>query len=312
MLPRRYDRGHVESGWSIQPRTDRGGGAPALTDKVERMMTSHRLLPSVLAIGLGLLPAGAVFAQAPAPAETYQPRVGQPGKDVVWVPTPEEMVEKALDMAAVTSKDYVIDLGSGDGRNVIAAAKRGAQALGVEFNAELVEYSKQNAAKAGVADKASFVQGDMFEADISKATVMALFLLPDNLKKLRSKLLDLKPGTRIVANTFGIENWEPDETKTYEDGCTSWCTIMLWIVPAKVAGVWKLPDGELTLNQDAKQVSGMLATSPVESARIQGDQLTFTAGGSQYSARVNGNTMEGTVKSSAGERSWKATRTTQP
>jgi precorrin-6B methylase 2 len=276
------------------------------------MMTLRRLLPSFLAIAIGVLPAGAVFAQTPAPAETYQPRVGQPGKDVVWVPTPEEMVEKALDMAAVTPNDYVIDLGSGDGRNVISAAKRGAQALGVEFNPELVQYSKQNAAKAGVADKASFVQGDMFEADISKATVMALFLLPDNLKKLRSKLLDLKPGTRIVANTFGIENWEPDETKTYEDGCTSWCTIMLWIVPAKVAGVWKLPDGDLTLNQDAKQVSGMLGTSPVENARIRADQLTFTAGGSQYSARVNGNTMEGTVKSSAGERSWKATRTSQP
>lgn len=268
----------------------------------------------LLAIVLAFLPPSAVFAQAPAPAPAgpYQPRVGQPGKDVVWVPTPEEMVEKMLDMAAITPNDFVIDLGSGDGRNVIAAAKRGARALGVEFNPDLVEYSKQNAAKAGVADRVSFVQGDMFEADISKATVMALFLLPDNLKKLRSKLLDLKPGTRIVANTFGIENWEPDETKTYEDGCTSWCTVMLWIVPAKVAGVWKAPDGELNLNQDAKQVSGMFGTSPVENANIRGDRFTFTVAGLHYSARVNGNTMEGTVKSSAGERSWKATRASQP
>jgi precorrin-6B methylase 2 len=247
-------------------------------------------------------------AQAPAP---YEPRVGQPGKDVVWVPTPEEMVGKMLDMAAVTPSDFVIDLGSGDGRNVIAAAKRGARALGVEFNPDLVQYSKDNAAKAGVADKAMFVQGDMFEADISKATVMALFLLPDNLKRLRQKLLDLKPGTRIVGNTFGIENWTPDETKTYEDGCTSWCTIMLWIVPAKVQGTWRLTGastGELNLTQDAQMVSGTLAATAVEQGRLRGDQLTFTAGGAQYTGRVNGNTIEGTVKSANGERKWSATR----
>jgi precorrin-6B methylase 2 len=247
-------------------------------------------------------------AQTQTATEPYQPRVGQPGKDVVWVPTPEEMVEKMLDMAAVKPDDFVIDLGSGDGRNVISAARRGARALGVEYNPDLVQYSKDQAAKAGVADKASFVQGDMFEADISKATVMALFLLPDNLKRLREKLFELRPGTRIVGNTFGIEGWTPDETKTYEDGCTSWCTVMLWIVPAKVAGAWKSPQGELTLTQDFQNVSGTLGTSPIENGKLRGDEITFTAAGAQYAGRVNGNTIQGTVKTADGERKWTASR----
>ena len=269
------------------------------------MKPSRIGLSCLLALCLSTIPIPHALAQVPS--TTYQPRVGQPGKDVVWVPTPEEMVDKMLDMAAVTPSDYVIDLGSGDGRNVISAAKRGARALGVEYNPELVQLSKENAAKAGVADKATFVEGDMFEADISKATVMALFLLPDNLKRLRQKLLDLKPGTRIVANTFGIEGWTPDETKTYEDGCTSWCTIMLWIVPARVAGTWRLPQGELNLTQDAQMVSGTLSTTAVE-GRVRGDQITFTSGGAQYTGRVNGNTIEGTIKTADGERQWTAAR----
>ena len=277
-------------------------------------MNRSRFISAPLVFFLALACAPLAQAQAPAPApaaqEPYQPRVGQPGKDVVWVPTPEEMVERALDMAAVTPADFVIDLGSGDGRNVIAAAKRGARALGVEFNADLVEYSKQNAAKAGVGDRATFVQGDMFEADISKATVMALFLLPDNLKKLRQKLFELRPGTRIVANTFGIEGWTADETKTYDDGCTSWCTIMLWIVPAKVAGTWRSPQGDLKLGQDFQNFSGDVAGTAIENGKLRGEQITFTAGGAQYAGRVIGDTIEGTVKSATGERSWKATRVT--
>ena len=274
-------------------------------------MTSSR---AVLRVLLYLMVAAAgvqpAWAQTPAqaPPKPYEPTVGQPGKDVVWVPTPEEMVEKALDLAAVTPNDFVIDLGSGDGRNVIAAAKRGARALGVEYNADLVELSKRHAAAAGVGDRASFVQGDMFEADISKATVMALFLLPDNMKKLRPKFQELRPGTRIVANTFGIEGWAPDESKTFEDGCTSWCTIMLWIVPAKVAGTWRLPAGDLRLEQDFQMVSGTLAAAPIENGRLRGDQISFTSGGAQYTGRVNGNTIEGTVKTAEGQRAWTAKR----
>ena len=204
-----------------------------------------------------------------APTEPYQPRVGQPGKDVVWVPSPEEMVERALDLAAVTSKDFVIDLGSGDGRNVISAAKRGAQALGVEFNADLVQLSKQFPAKAGVADRASFVQGDMFEADISKATVMALFLLPDNSKRLRQKLFDLRPGTRIVANTFGIEGWKPDEQKPMRR--------VHELVhghavdrPAKIDGSWRLPSGDLKLTQEFQNFPGTLGSETVKTAICAG------------------------------------------
>src|SRR5687767_1322662 len=178
-----------------------------------------------------------------------QPYVGQPGKDVVWVPTPAILVEKMLDMAKVTPQDYVMDLGSGDGRNIIAAAKRGATAVGVEYNADMVELSRREATAQGVADKAKFIQGDMYEADISKATVLALFLLPHNLNKLTPKFLDLPPGTRIVGNTFAPEGWAADETETVSGECSSWCTSLLWIVPAKVDGTWKTADGQLVLKQ---------------------------------------------------------------
>jgi SAM-dependent methyltransferase len=168
--------------------------------------------------------------QSPKP---FVPQSGQPGKDVVWVPTPPELVEKMLDMAKVTADDFVMDLGSGDGRNVIAAAKRGARAVGVEFNPEMVALSERLAKEAGVSDKARFVQGDMFEADFSEATVLALFLLPDNLRRLEPKIRALKPGTRVVLNTFGIPGWEPDVTEKIEGNCLSWCTALLYTIPPK-------------------------------------------------------------------------------
>jgi SAM-dependent methyltransferase len=183
----------------------------------------------VLTVGL----ASVAAAQQQAPPQVYVPEVGQQGKDVVWVPTSPELVEKMLDLAKVTPKDYVIDLGSGDGRNVIAAAKRGARALGVEFNPDMVALSRRLAAEAGVADKATFVQGDMFEADFSEATVMAMFLLPDNLTRLKPKMEKLKPGTRIVLNTFGVPGWKPDVTERVEGDCSSWCTALLYTLPAK-------------------------------------------------------------------------------
>lgn len=186
-----------------------------------------RILPLLLAFSL---------VPAASAQEGYKPRVGQEGKDSVWVPTSPELVEKMLDMAKVTKDDYVIDLGSGDGRMVIAAAKRGARALGVEYNADMVKLSQQAAKEAGVADRATFVQGDMFEADISKATVLALFLLPDNLRRLEPKFRALRPGTRIVVNSFGIPDWTPDETETLTENCTNWCTAMLYRIPPKVGG----------------------------------------------------------------------------
>jgi SAM-dependent methyltransferase len=171
---------------------------------------------------------------APAAAQQpFKPEVGQAGKDAVWVPTSAELIEKMLDLAKVTKADFVIDLGSGDGRMVIAAAKRGARALGVEFNPDLVRLSQQRASEAGVSGRASFVEGDMFEADISKATVLALFLMPDNLRRLEPKFRAMPPGTRIVVNTFGIPDWKPDATETIGGSCTSWCTAMLYLVPPR-------------------------------------------------------------------------------
>lgn len=238
----------------------------------------------------------------------YQPEVGQEGKDVVWVPTPQALVEKMLDMAKVTPKDYVIDLGSGDGRTVIAAAKRGARAHGIEYNPDMVELSKRNAAKAGVSDKATFEKADLFETDFSKANVITMFLLSSINLKLRPKILDLKPGTRIVSNTFDMGEWKADETAT-ASGCESWCTAYLWIVPAKVGGTWKLPQGELTLKQTFQMISGTLKsgnnTFQISNGKLNGDQISFTAGEAQYSGRVSGNSMEGTIKSGG---KWTATR----
>jgi SAM-dependent methyltransferase len=245
-----------------------------------------------------------------AQQEPFQPQVGQAGKDVVWVPTPEALVEKMLDMAKVTPDDFVVDLGSGDGRNIIAAAKRGARALGVEFNPDMVALSRRHAAEQGVSNRAAFVQGDMFEADISQATVLALFLLPDNLDRLVPKFLALRPGTRIVGNTFGPPGWTADETERIGGDCVSWCTSLLWIVPAQVDGRWRLPDGELRLEQTFQMLAGAvtrggMTTSFSDGGRLRGDAITFMAGGVTYTGRVNGDTMEGTT--SAGGR-WTATR----
>ena len=177
-----------------------------------------------------LLLALSTLLQPPA-QQDFQPVSGQAGKDVVWVPTSPALIEKMLDLAKVTKDDFVVDLGSGDGRMVIAAAKRGARALGVEFNPKMVELSRRLAKEAGVADRATFVEGDMYEADISKATVLALFLLPENLRRLEPKFRALPPGTRIVVNTFGIPEWTADVTEQITENCTSWCTAMLYRIP---------------------------------------------------------------------------------
>jgi len=173
---------------------------------------------------------GAAFAAQPS-QEPDEPYVGQPGKDVVWVPTPPSLVEKMLDMAAVTPQDYVMDLGSGDGRNIIAAAKRGARALGVEYDPALVLLSRRRAATEGVGERARFVEGDMFQADISQATVLALFLLPDNLLQLKPKFERLRPGTRIVTNGYEIAGWQPKEVGVAGGDCVPWCTAYLYVVP---------------------------------------------------------------------------------
>jgi Methyltransferase domain len=246
-------------------------------------------------------------AQSARAAEEFQPQVGQDGKDVIWVPTPQGLVDKMLDMAKVTPVDYVIDLGSGDGRTVITAAKRGSKALGIEYNPDMVELSKKAAAKEGVSDKASFVKADLFESDFSQAQVITMFLLSSINLKLRPKILDLKPGTRIASNTFDMGDWKPDETASLP-GCNSWCTAHLWIVPAKVAGSWTLAQGELTLKQTYQNITGTLKSGSVETpvnGKLNGEQISFTAGTTEYSGRVAGNAIEGTAKNGA---KWMATR----
>jgi SAM-dependent methyltransferase len=254
----------------------------------------------------------AALAAAQAPDASYQPRMGQPGKDVVWIPSPADMVEKMLDMARVRPQDFVIDLGSGDGRNVIAAAKRGARSLGVEYNADLVALSKNAAAEAGVADKAEFVQGDMFAADISKATALVLFLIPSNLEKLAPKLLALAPGTRIVSNTYEIGGgWQPDETDRVQL-CGSWCTAHLYVVPAKVAGEWRLPSGALTLAQAFQYVAGTYEQDgiqvPVENGVLRGNDIRFSVNGVEYTGRVDGDAMAGMAKGRVTTSEWTARR----
>jgi precorrin-6B methylase 2 len=243
-----------------------------------------------MAVCLSFVAATAFAQTKPKP---YVPQSGQEGKDVVWVPTPQPLVEKMLDLAKVTPQDVVMDLGSGDGRTVITAAKRGATAIGVEFNPKMVELSRENAKEAGVSNKATFIEGDLFKADLSKATVITMFLLPQINVKLRPQILDLKPGTRIVSNSFTMEDWEADQTEQVTEDCTSWCTALLWIVPAKVEGTWGTPQGDLVLEQEFQMVSGTMGGKPISNGRLRGDQFTFNVGGTSHTATVNGSTMNG-------------------
>src|SRR5437867_8540583 len=190
-----------------------------------------------------LLAGSGAFAQQ-AGQKPFTPEVGQAGKDVVWVPTSQALVDKMLDMAKVTPQDFVMDLGSGDGRTVITAAKRGARAHGIEYNPEMVTLSQRNAAKENMGNRATFAKADLFESDFSQASVITMLLLPDINLKLRPKILDLKPGTRIVSNTFTMGDWKADETTSVTENCLSWCTALLWIVPAKIDGTWHLAQGD--------------------------------------------------------------------
>jgi len=272
-------------------------------------MTVHNhLRRGVLALFLCALAA----TSAAQPSRAYVPEPGEDGKDVMWLPSADVMVRKMLDLGRVTKKDFLIDLGSGDGRTVIAAARRGARALGVEFNPDMVQYATRQAASAHVGDRARFVRGDLFETDLSQADVITLFLLDEINIKLRPKLLALRPGTRVVSNTFDMGEWKPDSTVSARagEGCTAYCTVHLWIVPAKVEGLWKLPNGEVRFRQSFQSLSGTLQANgrefPVQ-GRLDGDRIRFVAG-EEYSGRVEGNTMRGDVSSRGASRPWRATR----
>jgi precorrin-6B methylase 2 len=244
----------------------------------------------------------------------YQPEINQQGKDVAWWPTAQVLVNKMLDMAKVTPEDYVIDLGSGDGRTVITASKRGARALGIEYDPDMVALSKRNAAKEGVTDKAQFIEADLFKSDFSQATVITMFLSEAINHKLRPQILNLKPGTRVVSNSFTMGEWTADQTVTVEHSkeCSPYCTAYLWVVPAKVEGVWILPQGELTLKQSFQTFSGTLHsganTVPVTNGKLSGDLINFNAGNVKYTGRVSGGSMEGIYESGGITNKWNATK----
>jgi SAM-dependent methyltransferase len=251
-------------------------------------------------------------AQENTSDKRYIPEIGQKGKDVVWVPTPMELVNTMLKISKVTPDDYVIDLGSGDGRTVIAAAKLGAHAIGIEYNPDMVVLSKRNAEIDSVSDKAQFVEADLYEYDFSRATVITMFLLPEINLKLRPRLLDLKPGTRIVSNTFSMGEWEPDYEVTTDENWNSWNTALMWIVPAKVGGKWQLGSSELSIKQEFQMIYGTSTTAAkvttITDGRLSGNEITFKIDGALYTGQVKDTCMIGTVTTDSDKSDWIATK----
>lgn len=244
---------------------------------------------------------------------SFTPYVGLPGKDVIWLPAELTMVNKMLDLAGVSAHDVVVDLGSGDGRIVIGAAKRGAQGIGVELNGELLALSKRYASREGVGGRAQFVQQDLFEFDLARADVITLFLLDSINLKLRPKLLELKPGTRVVSNTFTMGDWRPDKTE-HDDAkpeCMFNCSAYLWIIPAKAQGTWRFDEGELVLEQSFQMLSGKLGAggeSVKATGEMRGAELRVTAGAARFIGQVSGNVIEGSRIVSGVQHRWRATR----
>ena len=278
------------------------------TNSIHRI-AALALFAGALAIGLS----GAVRA-----AE-FTPQVGQAGKDVIWVPTPDELVDRMLRMAQTTPNDVVYDLGSGDGRTVIAAAKKfSAKAMGIEYNPDMVTLSQRNAQREGVGANTTFIKADLFETDFSKATVITMYLLPSINARLKPKILELKPGTRVVSHAFDMEDWVPDQIDMVEGR-----RAMLWIVPAKVAGSWKLKVGDgaetdVSINQRYQMIDGTVQLPRINTSlrepRLLGDRISFTlmdAGANiqAFTGRVIGDRMEGTARAGSGaEVRWSARR----
>ena len=279
-------------------------------------MSVHRFASVALSLLIGFAPLTAC-AQAQPKAADYTPQVGQAGKDVIWVPTPEALIERMLNMAKVTANDYVIDLGSGDGRTVIMAVKKfGATAMGIEYNPEMVALSQRNAEREGVTAKARFAKADIFESDFSKAQVITMYLLPDLNLRLRPKLLDMKPGTRLVSHAFTMGDWEPDQRAEVESR-----SAMLWIVPAKVAGTWALRGPNGSYDVDVKQTYQKLAGTvrrgassvAIEEGKMDGENIAFSfnEGGKRvrFVGKVAGDNLTGALDGGAvAQINWTGTR----
>ena len=274
-------------------------------------------------IALTLLAAASAFLLHPLPAaaqqqqKTYEPQIGQAGKDVIWVPTPDEVVDRMLRMAQVTKDDLVYDLGAGNGKIAIAAAKLGARAIGIEYNPEMAKYAQGNVVAAGVADKARIQQGDIFATDFSQATVVTMYLLPGLNMKLRPTLLAMKPGTRVVSHSFTMEDWEPDEISSM-NGRRAY----FWVVPANVNGGWALETGseknELVFDQRFQKIEGAIGLGHTQGglrdARLHGFSISFAWVDNNgvlrnFIGRVIGSRMEGSWKGDNGtEGRWTATK----
>jgi len=267
---------------------------------------------------VALLLACTLPAAAQQKDKEYEPQVGQAGKDVIWVPTPDEVVQRMLRMAQVTANDYVVDLGAGDGKIAIAAAKTmGARSLGIEYNPDMAKHAQRNVEKAGVQAKAKVVQGDIFASDFTSATVITMYLLPALNMKLRPQILAMKPGTRVVSHSFNMEDWEPDETSSM-DGRRAY----LWIVPANVMGGWQVEMGgeraDLTLEQKFQKLDGHVQLGTIQAglrdARLRGFLISFayvdnTGMRRDFTGRVTGTKMEGSFRSDSGaEGRWSATK----
>lgn len=273
------------------------------------------------AIHLGLMTVLLIGCGAAIPvAQEYQPTLAQQGKDVVWIPTPTDLAERLLKAAKITPQDLVYDLGAGDGKIAILAAKQfNATAVGVEFNPDMAEYARKNVQRAGVSDKVTIITGDIFKEDFSTATVVTLYLLPSLNIKLRSTLLAMKPGTRIVSNTFTMGLWTADQTIETDSGHLGY----LWIVPASVDGYWSLsglPDhssatdsgkdsstGTLIIRQQYQELNGTLQINGTKSelpvkGRMNGDEITFNFrdvnGFTQtFIGKIENGTLKGYLKS---------------
>jgi hypothetical protein len=265
------------------------------------MKLSRILLSALLISGMNL-----AYSTTPA-APTYTPVQGQAGKDVIWIPTPEGLIDKMLTAANVTHQDKVFDLGAGDGIIAITAARKyNAQSVGIEFNPDMAQFARRKVAEAGLNDKVRIITGDIFQEDFSSATVVTLYLMPHLNMKLRPTLLKMKPGTRIVSHAFTMGDWEPDETMSYRHSVG-----YFWVVPAQVEGAWVMNgmDGgpiRLNMSQSFQNIGGTLTrggqTFAMLGARLRGDEVKFQfitpdRKVHAFSGRVDGRRLTGIVVS---------------
>jgi hypothetical protein len=269
-----------------------------LTRSLPTTFCLTRSLPAVLAAALL---AGCAAAQA-------QTASAPPRLDVPYVPTDQETVNAMLDMAKVGPDDFVIDLGSGDGRIVVSAARRGARGFGVDLNPQRIKEANANAERANVTDKVKFYNQNLFDTKIGDATVLTMYLLPSVNLQLRPRLFtELKPGTRVVSHDFDMGDWQPDnQTDLGRD------QVFFWVIPVQVGGNWTIKSGsdsyKVSLQQKYQRISGTASGGEGGNldGKLLGNEVTFTLGGKKYTGKVDDKgTMSGTAEGGA---QWSATK----